>query len=202
MFNLRRVVGLLVAAALACQLSWAEGDFKVKGFHLDMRTQVMTPQAIKELITKAAGEGMNTLLLEYEATFPFEKHATLCNKYAYTRSQVEDIITHASSLGVEVIPLQNCFGHCEYILRHHRYASLREDKKEVSQVCPMKFDEAEKVFSEIFAEIAAAHPSKYIHIGADETRLLGHCKNCAKKVKQEGVSKLFVDYVCHNRFVV
>ena len=191
---LRFVVVILTMFA-TFHYSLAEGDFKVKGFHLDMRTQVMTPEAIKALVRQASQEGLNTLLLEYEATFPFENHSTICNKCAYTRQEITDIISFCTSLGVDVIPLQNCFGHCEYILRHHRYASLREDKKEVSQVCPMKFDEAEKVFSEIFSEIASVHPSRYIHIGADETRLLGRCPLCAKKVKEEGVSQLFVDYV-------
>ena len=195
MSAINRFAVVILTMLLSFHYSQAGSDFKVKGFHLDMRTQVMTPEAIKMFVQRAAQDGMNTLLLEYEATFPFEKHATLCNKYAYTRQEINDIIAFCTSLGVDVIPLQNCFGHCEYILRHHRYSSLREDKKEVSQVCPVKFDEARRVFTEIFSEIAAAHPSKYIHIGADETRLLGHCPRCARKVKEKGVSQLFVDYV-------
>lgn len=195
MSAINRFTITVLIVLLSFHYSKAEGDFKVKGFHLDMRTQVMTPEAIKMLVKQAAQDGMNVLIMEYEATFPFEHHSTICNRHAYTKQEVRDIIDYCALYGIDVIPLQNCFGHCEYILRHHRYSSLREDKKEVSQVCPVKFDEAEKIFSEIFSEIAAAHPSKYIHIGADETRLLGHCPRCARKVKEEGVSRLFVDYV-------
>ncbi len=173
----------------------ADADFEVRGIHLDMRTQVMTLDALRDLVREAAADGINTLLMEWEATFPFEKHATLRNQYAYTPDEVRDLVAYCHTLGIEVIPLQNCFGHCEYILRHPRYAALREDKKETSQVCPLALDATLPVFREIFAEIAAAHPSPYIHIGGDETRLLGHCKQCAAKVKAEGVSALFVDYV-------
>lgn len=166
-------------------------DFKVRAFYLDCRTQVMTPSAIKELVSDLSDKGINTLLIEYEATFPFQKHATLCNSLAYSCKEVKEIIAHCSSVGIDVIPLQNCFGHSEYILRHDRYAHLREDAKEVSQVCPLKIDEAKKVFREIFAEVAALHPSPYFHIGADETYLLGSCTRCSKVKK----SRLFVDYV-------
>ena len=166
-------------------------DFSIKAFHLDFRAQVMTVPAIKELALDLSEKGINAIIIEYEATFPFKKHATLCNKYAYSRKDVKEIVDYCKSLGIDVIPLQNCFGHCEYILRHDRYINLREDRKEVSQVCPSKIDSAEKVFGEIFSEVASLHPSKYFHIGADETYLLGHCKECSKKDK----SKLFVDYV-------
>lgn len=190
-----KFIVMLLALILVRPSADAQGDFEVKGIHLDMRAQVMTMDAVKEVVRKAAGEGINTLMMEYEATFPFEKHATLCNRYAYTKQEVKDLVDYCSSLGVDVIPLQNCFGHCEYILRHQRYARLRENSKEISQVCPTRTKEAERVFREIFAEIAALHPSRYIHIGADETRLLGHCRRCADKVSKEGVSRLFVDYV-------
>jgi hexosaminidase len=133
--------------------------------------------------------------MEYEATFPFEKNATLCNQYAFSKNEVKDFVSYCSSIGIEVIPLQNCFGHSEYILRHDRYSSIREDDKEVSQVCPVKIEEAKKIFTSIFKEVADLHPSKYFHIGCDETYLLGSCPDCKAKVKEFGESKLFVDYV-------
>ena len=127
-------------------------DFSIKAFHLDFRAQVMTVPAIKELALDLSKKGINAIIIEYEATFPFKKHATLCNKYAYSRKDVKEIVDYCKSLGIDVIPLQNCFGHCEYILRHDRYINLREDRKEVSQVCPSKIDSAEKVFGKYLAK--------------------------------------------------
>ncbi len=169
-------------------------DFAVKGIYIDLRTQVMTVPALKTVAKKAAAEGINTLIMEYEATFPFDKHATLCNSYHFTVGEITEFVAYCSSLGIDVIPLQNCFGHCEYILQHDRYAQLRESKNDMSQVCPLS-KQAKQVFGEIFQEVARLHPSPYFHIGADETRLLGHCKYCKQKVNDEGISKLFVDYV-------
>lgn len=181
---------LLICSNFLCKASVSK-NFQVRGFHLDFRTQVMSVSAIKDLARDLSHKGINTLVIEYEASFPFKKHATLSNKYAFTRSDIKEIVNYCSSIGIDVIPLQNCFGHCEYILRHNRYAKIREDKKDISQVCPLEIEEAKKVFKEIFADVISLHKSQYLHIGADETRLLGYCDKCSKVDK----SKLFVDYV-------
>ncbi|MCD8029338.1 MAG: family 20 glycosylhydrolase [Bacteroides sp.] len=192
----------IIVLFFALCTSWAiyaqndpEHTFRVKGFYIDCRTEVMQMSAVKQWAFELSRKGINTLLFEYEATFPFNRHATLCNEYAYTEAEVKDLVSYCAGLGIDLIPLQNCFGHCEYILRHDRYAHLREDKKEVSQVCPLKIKEATQVFGEIFREVAALHPSQYFHIGADETYLLGDCKHCAAVAATEGKSRLFVDYV-------
>lgn len=170
-------------------------EFKVKGFHLDLRTQVMTPQALHEFAVELAGFGINTLVMEYEASYPYKKHATISNHLAYSREEVKDFIAHCEQLGIDVIPLQQCFGHMEYILRNDRYAELKEDKKEISQICPIRVEKNSNLFFELFQDMASMHPSKYIHIGGDETYLLGHCELCSSKAAQEGKSKLFVDYM-------
>lgn len=170
-------------------------DFKVKGFHIDMRCQVMTMKALKRFANELSVIGVNTIVMEWGATYPFVKNQVLRNKYAYSQEEVKSFIQHCTFLGIDVIPLQNCFGHVEYILQHARYAPLKEDRKEISQVCPSKTTECEAVFTELFDEIIQLHPSKYLHIGGDETYLLGSCKTCSAKVAEEGKSKLFVEYV-------
>ena len=183
-----------IVLLLGC-LTLRAAAFDVRAVYVDHRTQVQTLPALKALAKKAADGGMNALVMEWEGTFPFAENATLCNRHAFSREEAGEFISYCSGIGVEIIPLQNCFGHCEYILRHERYAGLREDRRDFSQVCPLMADEAEKVFRSIFAEIAAMHPSKYIHIGCDETRLLGRCKRCSDFVAENGESRLFVEYV-------
>lgn len=189
---MRRALNIFLL--LLC-LQMSAKAFDVRAVYVDHRTQVQTLPALKALAKKAAEGGMNALVMEWEATFPFEDNAVLCNSQVFSRKEVEDFLGYCGSIGIDVIPLQNCFGHAEYILRHERYASLREDSKDYSQVCPLKKDEAAEVFRSIFSEIAAAHPSKYLHIGCDETRLLGRDKRCAAFVEENGKSRLFVEYV-------
>ena len=174
----------------------ASADFPVKAFHLDLRIQVMTLPALKSFVQQLHAGGINTLIMEYEATYPFEKHPLIPNRYAYTKAEIKSFITFCMSLGIDVIPLQQSFGHVEYILRHERYAALREDNKALSQVCPTRSTVQDSLlFTDLYTELAQTHPSPYIHIGCDETYLLGHCERCRKKVAEEGVSKLYIDYV-------
>lgn len=170
-------------------------DFKIKAFHLDLRIQVMTPQALKGFATELASFGINTIIMEWEATYPYEKHATISNSLAYTKEEVADFINHCDSLGIDVIPLQQAFGHIESILRHDRYSELKEDRREISQLCPLKTELNRALFKDLLSDMAKTHHSQYIHIGGDETYLLGHCDKCAEKVEKEGKSKLFVDHM-------
>jgi len=186
----------LCAFSTALSAQPAKGkDFVVKGFHLDLRIQVMTPDALKDLATQLSRNGINTLIMEWEATYPFEKHPLIPNRYAYSKADVTDFIRFCQNLGIDVIPLQQSFGHVEYILRHTRYQDLREDQKDYSQVCPLKESLNQALFKDLFTELAATHPSKYFHIGGDETYLLGHCDQCRLKAEKEGKSKLYIDHI-------
>ncbi|QDO95185.1 family 20 glycosylhydrolase [Formosa sediminum] len=170
-------------------------EFNIKGFHLDLRIQVMTPKALQEFADTLSSFGINTLVLEWEGTFPFEKHATISNEFSYTKDEITSFIAHCKSIGIQVIPLQQTLGHVEYILRHPRYTNLKEDKKDISQLCPMEVLDNRALFTSLFTELASMHDSDYIHIGGDETNLLGHCEKCKAKVSEESTSKLFVDHM-------
>ncbi len=169
-------------------------DFTIKGFHIDLRIQVMPMAALRKYVAELAEFGLNTLLIEWEGAYPYDQHAVISNEYAYTREEVVSFVAYCARLGIDVIPLQQCFGHVEYILRHERYAHLRESDKDISQVCPLRENAAFNVFRDLLADVASTHRSKYIHIGGDETHLLGHCPQCRAKAQSDGKSKLYVNY--------
>src|SRR5690606_30445324 len=79
--------------------------------------------------------------------------------------------------------------------RNYRYAEQRENQKDFSQVCPSKEHLNKELFTDLFTELASTHPSKYLHIGGDETYLLGQCPVCKKKAEVEGKSKLYIDHI-------
>ena len=120
----------------------AKNDFKVVAYHVDLRVQVMPMPTLKALATEVADLGFNTILMEWEATYPYKQHSIISNKYAYTRAEVEDFIKHSEGLGLDVIPLQQNFGHSEYILMHERYAYLRsfirKYRKDYGQIDPTR----------------------------------------------------------------
>jgi len=194
-FLLKTFFALCIMITICKTANAQNNDFTVKGFHLDLRIQVMTMPALKAFAQKLKSYGINTLIMEYEATYPYQKHVLIPNKYAYTAQEIRSFVAYCNNLGIDVIPLQQSFGHVEYILRNYRYAALREDDKNLSQVCPLETEKDSALFTDLFTELAQAHTSKYIHIGCDETQLLGHCEKCRKKAAEEGISKLYIDYV-------
>lgn len=140
---------LLTAVLLLGMYFSAAGQadtFRVKGFHLDLRIQVMKMPALKAFARQLSEHGVNTLVMEWEATYPYREHAVISNRYAYTREEVVDFVKYCNGLGIDVIPLQQSFGHVEYILRHWRYRELREDQKDYSQVNPTKEELCKNAF--------------------------------------------------------
>ena len=176
-------------------LSSMNDKFETRGFHLDLRIQVMTPQALRNFADELAELDMNTLVVEWEGTYSFKEHAVISNKFSYSRQEIRDFISYCEKKGIQVIPLQQSLGHVEYILRNPRYSILKEDRKDISQLCPMQSEGAKELYTDLLSDMAEMHNSDYIHIGGDETYLLGHCEECSKKVAEQGKSKLFVDHM-------
>src|SRR3984957_10394349 len=173
----------------------ARAQEMVRGFHLDLRIQVMRMPALKALARDLQEQGINTLVMEWEASYPYAEDPQIGNRYTYSRAEIKDFVDYCHQLGIDVIPLQQSFGHVEYILRNNRYAALREDEHDLSQVCPAKKELNKELFTRLFKDMAARHAFPYIHIGCDETHLLGHCPICKKLAAEEGLSKLYFDHV-------
>ena len=181
--------------AVVSQTAPKENKFEVVGFHLDLRIQVMKLDALKDFVDELAERGVNTLIMEWEATFPFDSHPVIANQFAYTKEEISDFISYCDAKNIDVIPLQQSLGHLEYVLRHSRYAELREDSKDVSQICPMEPELNKELLTDLIVEMAELHPSKYFHIGGDEAYLFGQCKKCKAEVGLNGKSTLLANHL-------
>ena len=173
-------------------------DFSVVAYHVDLRVQIMPMPTLKALAKEISALGFNTLIMEWEATYPYKQHSIISNRYAYSREELTKFINYSEGLGLDVIPLQQSLGHAEYILMHERYAYLRADKRNLSQIDPTQLDAARDFFTELYSDMLSTHQSQYVHIGGDETRILD-CKRCQEAWGDDGEelgkSKLYVEYM-------
>ena len=173
-------------------------NFSVVAYHVDLRVQIMPMSTLKTLAKEISTLGFNTLIMEWEATYPYKQHSIISNRYAYSREEVTEFINYSEGLGLDVIPLQQSLGHAEYILMHERYAYLRADKRNLSQIDPTRLDVARDFFTELYSDMLSTHQSQYVHIGGDETRILD-CKRCQEAWGDDGEelgkSKLYVEYM-------
>ena len=173
-------------------------NFSVVAYHVDLRVQIMPMTTLKALAKEISALGFNTLIMEWEATYPYKQHSIISNRYAYSREELTEFINYSEGLGLDVIPLQQSLGHAEYILMHERYAYLRADKRNLSQIDPTRLDAAREFFTELYSDMLSTHQSQYVHIGGDETRILD-CKRCQEAWGDDGEelgkSKLYVEYM-------
>ncbi|HRU07209.1 MAG TPA: family 20 glycosylhydrolase [Candidatus Brocadiia bacterium] len=148
-----------------------------------------------EIIEAMGRWRLNTLVVEYDERFPYRSHPGIPSPRAFTPEQVQEILTRARSLGMEVIPLHQCLGHVNFILRNDAYAHIREEDVKRDQWCPLNpasFD----LFRELADEIIETHrPTRYFHIGGDEARRLGQCPRCAAAARTQGAGGLYVEFI-------
>ena len=69
--------------------------FKFVGLHIDLRVQAMPFRALCRMAKQAADFGINTLVVEWEAAFPFRKHRVISNAFAYTPEEIRRFIAFA-----------------------------------------------------------------------------------------------------------
>jgi hypothetical protein len=170
-----------------------EPAMKIRAEHWDLKGLMPKYSYLKKRILELSKYKINALLVEYEDKFAFDRHPVIVSKTALSQKQVKELVKIAKDNFIEVIPLIQCLGHAEYVLKHKEYSYLQETSDRCQQFCatnPKTMD----IFKDFVEEISPLHPSKYIHVGGDETRQLGECPECAKVAKKKGVIGLYFDH--------
>ena len=114
----------------------------------------------------------------------------------YTQEEIREIVKYAAERYIEVIPEIDMPGHMVAALASYNYLGCRDEKFEVRTkwgiskdvLCVGKestFEFIEGVLEEIFD----LFPSKYIHLGGDETPRdrWKECPLCQKRIQEEGL---------------
>ncbi|XP_006823864.1 hexosaminidase D-like, partial [Saccoglossus kowalevskii] len=104
----------------------------------------------------------------------------------------------AKENNMEYIPLIQTFGHFEFVLKHEKFADLREVPQYSQSLCPSRQNSLE-IIHLMIDQIMSTHPaSKYLHIGADEVYALGKCNICTGRLETEfsgDLQSLFLSHV-------
>lgn len=88
---------------------------------------------------------------------------------------VREIISHAHSLGMQVVPEINIPGHTGALLSAYPQFGINQSAVEVSgrwgisDYLLRPFPETFEFLEKVFAEVATLFPSEYIHVGGDES---------------------------------
>ncbi|MBR6789618.1 MAG: family 20 glycosylhydrolase, partial [Oscillospiraceae bacterium] len=111
------------------------------------------------------------------------------------QDEVRDLVDYARTLGFEVIPEVQSFGHVQYITyAHPDIAEVTEEEKDVildtraadqppstfykHSYCPMNEKSYEIIFDLIDEIVEVVRPERYVHMGHDEIYQIGLCPRC------------------------
>ncbi|XP_055098944.1 hexosaminidase D isoform X2 [Symphalangus syndactylus] len=113
--------------------------FKTRLVHLDLKGAPPKVSYLSEIFPLFRALGANGLLIEYEDMFPYEGPLRLLRaKYAYSPSEIKEILHLAGLNELEVIPLVQTFGHMEVYYLGEGEASrrwLQQEQNSTGKLC-------------------------------------------------------------------
>lgn len=155
---------------------------KIRVIHFDMKSMIPTAEYMMTLVEEIAELGYTHLLMEFEDKFPFDSFPAIVHKAAWSKEDFRKLNEKCRSLGLSIIPLLQCAGHLDYMLKHDEYKDLR-DGDTTYQWC-LADHRVFPYWKEMAQEILEIFPEcEYFHIGADEVQMKYSCPRCSKMDK-------------------
>jgi len=172
-----------------------EFTFKFRGFHLDIaRGGVPKVSTFKEILKWLFLLKYNYFAIYLEDLFPWKKYPQIGAKRGrLTEDELKEVINYGAKLGIEVFPSLELTGHMENILTLPEFRKYSEWHRPSEGCLDLSNPEAKEFAYELLEEVLDLFPSKYIHIGGDETWALGRGKSLNKTWKFEG-PRLYLEH--------
>lgn len=161
-------------------------ELALRSDYLDMRGLFPTFDNLVVYIEEMAHYKLNALVIEYEDKLPRDR-VEFCHPLdTLTPQQHKQLLKAAYDNFIDIIPLQQSFGHLEYALKLPEYQYLRELPTTPGEMCPLR-DGAYELAASLIEETARLHPySRYLHLGCDEVWCLGMSPECEASGKTRG----------------
>jgi len=177
------------------------GGAPIKAVQLDLARQTETIPFIKSFTAKVAEGGYNTLVLYLEGRVSTASFS-IGEGQGYSPDELREVVRHAATCGVDVVPVVSVLGHAEHFFRDGGRDHLSEERggiyrwpvSEKETFCATQ-PEAKKFLEAYLREIAEIFPGKNLHLGLDESWQFGFCDTCRKRREEIGFGPLFTEYV-------
>ncbi|HJQ54419.1 MAG TPA: beta-N-acetylhexosaminidase, partial [Gemmatimonadaceae bacterium] len=167
---------------------------RYRGFHDDIsRGPVPTLDFQKKQIRTLAAYKVNFFSPYYEHTLTYENNPLIAPPGgAMTHADVKELVAYAANYHVDIIPEQEAFGHLHHVLKYEIYSPLGETPH--GHVLAPGQPGSLPLIKQMFAEIFSLFPSRFVHLGADETFELGRGQS-AERVKTVGIGVVYLDFL-------
>lgn len=163
--------------------------------HLDLKGTPPTPERLIRLLEVFAAARYNSVLVEWEDSFPWTVDKRFQSETAYSPDTIRKFIKTADRLGLEIIPLVQCLGHMETPLRLREYAHLREVSYDESVLNPLARG-ARELIEGMIADVLTLMPNiRRFHLGGDEAWTFGTHPETKKYAAKHGKGALYLRHV-------
>ncbi len=194
-YGVQTLLALLRPAPTGAALNLPRGriddwpDRELRCLHYDTKHHQDRLDAVKSMIARAAAFKANAVAWEIEDKFAYRCHPEIGAPGAFTAEEVQELSAFALRRFVELIPIVQGPSHLAFVLKHPKFAALREDPANNYMLCPSN----EKGFELLFAmydELIAATPGvRYFHVGTDEPYFLGDGVDCGCRARREKIGQ-------------
>lgn len=172
-------------------------EFELRSLHYDTKHHQERLPEVKRLIERAAHFKINAIAWEIEDKFAYRSHPLVGAPGAFTREELREITAYALRRHVEIIPILQGPSHLAFLLKHEKYAHLREDVRNNYMICPSR-EESFTLLFEMYDELIEATPGcRYIHVGTDEPYFLGEGVSCGCRARRDaiGAGGMMAEYI-------
>lgn len=165
----------------------------IVGVHIDLKGVLFKPSYIEPMMADLAGQGINAALVEYEDVFPFKGLDIAYDPDdRWSDATLRRFLGAARRNHIDVIPLQQCLGHLEYVFRWERHRRFAEHHAYPGTLCLSK-PRGKALIADMLCQVMTAHPdSRFVHLGMDEAHKLATCPQCRRK---GDILDVFLDYL-------
>lgn len=182
-------------------------DFPNRGIMLDVsRDRVPTMECLFNMIDIFASWKLNHLELYIEHTFAYKNHREVWKDASpFTAKEIQEIDAYCRERFIELVPLQNSFGHMHRWLKHEDYRHLAEcpegwpmpwsmSEDEPFSLCPTD-PACIELLEELYDEYLPNFSSSKFMIGCDETTDSGVGRSKEYCEKLGGKGKLYLEFL-------
>lgn len=163
-------------------------QYTFRGYHLDIaRGAVPNVETFKRILRWLFLLKYNCLAIYFEDLFPWSRHPTIGKlRGGMTQEELKQVVEYGKHLGVTVFPSLELAGHMEHTLSLPEYREFSEWHRPMEGCLDVSNEKAREFAYELLREAAEFFPSKYVHIGGDETWALGRGESLNRTWRFEG----------------
>lgn len=165
-----------------------------RAVHFDVKHHLDTMKYYYDSIDRLARYKINAIIFEFEDKLRYRRQPLVGAPQAISIDEMAALTNYARRRHIEISPLVQGLGHATFILKHQKYAHLRENPEKHSAYAPRSWafcplhEGTYQVLFDLYRDAIEATPgARYLHVGGDEVGEIGRCPRCKPTAEKEGV---------------